>query len=140
MESTIGGMLAGTSGFKIDKVTAENYIPCDEDIFLESGSSKQRLIFGPPLMFSDEEMDKIEEFNEFLDNNDLQIPKQYDFREKYRYLQGCGFDHQKTYDSIMSHKNFMIENLPVDMSGGIEDLLNTGVFYFYKRDKGFRPI
>jgi hypothetical protein len=132
------GMMAA-QGLIFKPITAETFVPIKEDIFLSAGSGTQRLIFGAPIEFLDSEMDQIEEFNEFVDKNSYVVPKQYDFRERYRYLQGCGYDHQKTYDSIVAHSKFVAEHLPASPEG-VEDLLNSGAFYFYKRDKHFRPV
>lgn len=39
----------------------------------------------------------------------------------------------------MDHYNFMYSNLPVNMDG-LDEYLQNGMVYFYKRDKHFRPI
>ena len=80
--------MAGAKGLIATPITPETFTPGKEDVALEAGSGRQRLIFGAPIEFDDEEMEKIETFNEFLDKNGLEVPKEYDFREKFRYLQG----------------------------------------------------
>lgn len=102
-------------------------MPDHEDIFLEAESGRQRLNFEATIEETDEEMEKLEEFNEFLDTSNYVVRKQYSFREKYRYLQGCAFDHQKAYDSINNHSKFVAEYLPASLVGVI-DLLNSGAF------------
>ena len=132
------GMPTG-DGLISTPVTPETYVPTDDDIYIEAGSGKQRIMFGAPLEYSEEEMEKVEEFNEFMEKNALTVPKQYNFREKFRFLQGAGFDNKKAYDGITAHCEFTEKYFPASPEG-LEDLLNSGAFYFYKKDKHFRPV
>ena len=120
-------------------ITFDNFIPTDEDIFIQAGDDRQRLIFGEPLEFTDEEKEKIKEFEQYIADNQLELPAGYDFREWYRYYQGWGFNAKNAYEGILENHQFIQDNIPVNMDG-LDEYLQNGMVYIYKRDKHFRPI
>jgi hypothetical protein len=120
-------------------ITKHNYVPTNEDIFIYSGKDRQRLIFGAPLEFTEDEMQRVETFNQYLNDRDLTIPEEYDFREIYRHYQGCGFNEKEAYESIIQHHDFIKETIPVSLDG-LDEYLQSGMVYFLNRDKHFRPI
>lgn len=121
------------------KITKDTFEPTKEDIFVFAGKDKQRLIFGDPLEFEDREKERVEDFNQYLKDNNLTLPDGFDFREVFRHYQGCGFNDKETYDSIVENHKFITENLPVNIDG-LDEHLESGMVYFYKRDVHFRPI
>eukprot|EP00345_Euplotes_harpa_P003905 CAMPEP_0168325140 /NCGR_PEP_ID=MMETSP0213-20121227/4516_1 /TAXON_ID=151035 /ORGANISM="Euplotes harpa, Strain FSP1.4" /LENGTH=124 /DNA_ID=CAMNT_0008327579 /DNA_START=90 /DNA_END=464 /DNA_ORIENTATION=+ len=122
-----------------EQLTKETFVPTKEDIFIYAGEKRSRLIFGHPIEFDDDENEQIEEFKQYLVDNDLELPASIDFREMYRYYQGCGYDPQLAYEGLVENYKFMQENLPVNLDG-LEEYLQSGIMYYYKRDKHFRPI
>ena len=119
-------------------VTLETYVPTDGDIFINIGDDYERMIYGHPLMFREKEMDRIEEFNDYLIENKLRLPHGFDFREKYRFLISSE-NNKAAYDNIMAYHNFVMKNIPICMKG-LSEHLQSGIMYFYKRDKKFHPI
>lgn len=55
-----------------------------------------------------------------------------------RFLQGNGFNYEKTAKSLTAHLEWRIGNLPVDEE--IEEYANKGFLYFFGRDIRFRPV
>ena len=121
------------------KETAHSYVPTDEDIFIYVGEYYQRLIFGRPIEYKEEEKEILEEFIQYWSTNEKRLPHDYSRRDMYRVLQGWDFDFDKTYQEIIDHHNFIKANLPVNLDG-LDEYLQNGMVYFYKRDKHFRPI
>ena len=134
----IGGMFA-QDFLKAGPVNKDNYVPMEDDIFISAGKDKQRLIFGEPLEFTPEEKERVDEFDKYLNDNNLQVSSNYNFRERFRFFQGCGFNWEETYESIVKHEAFCNEILPVK-TDNIQEYFENGMVYFYKRDKHFRPI
>lgn len=120
-------------------ITIDTFTPADDDIFVYAGDDRQRLIFGEPLEFTEEEKEKIAEFEQYISENQLELPQGYDFRECYRYYQGWGFDAKAAYDGILDNHKFIQDNIPVNMEG-LDEYLQKGMVYVYKRDKHYRPI
>ena len=60
-------------------------------------------------------------------------------RVMLRFLQGNGFNYEKTMKSLDEHLEWRLANLPVD-SSDVEDHANNGLLYFFGRDIRFRPI
>jgi len=135
----MGFMPTGAFGMNIPIITKDNFVPNDEDIFVITGKDKQRLIFGEPLEFEAEEIKHGEEFKHYLEDNDLSVPETYDFREQFRFYQGCNYDPKMTYEGILENHQFISENIPVEVEG-VEEFLQNGMVYFYKRDIHFRPV
>ena len=51
------------SHFKeVPTTPADSYVPTEEDIFIFVGDDYQRLIFGDPIVFKDEEKESLKEF------------------------------------------------------------------------------
>lgn len=134
-----GTVGAGALGMGFVPITKDTFIPGEEDIFIHSGKEKQRLIFGEPLEFEEEENLKLQEFLSYITDNNLEIPEGYDHRELYRFYQGCAYNAKKAYEGILDNHQFLKDNLPVDVSG-IEHILQSGMVYFCKRDIHYRPV
>ena len=124
---SIGGMFMNPfATFTPKIITFDNFIPTDEDIFIQAGDDRQRLIFGEPLEFTDEEKEKIKEFEQYIADNQLELPAGYDFREWYRYYQGWGFNAKNAYEGILENHQFIQDNIPVNMDGLDEYLQKMG--------------
>ena len=132
-------MPMGSIGMNIPIITKDNFQPSDEDIFVHAGKEKQRLIFGEPLEFDEEESKRVEEFKEYLIENNLTLPEGYDYREQYRFYQGCNYDWKKAFEGIQDNHEFLSKHLPIKIEE-IEEFLQNGMVYFYKRDIHFRPV
>jgi len=130
---------AGALGMNYVPITKDTFIPSEEDIFVHAGKEKQRLIFGEPLVYEDKEKELIQEFTNYLTENNLSLPEGYDERECFRYYQGCGYDSKKAFEGILENHEFNTKNLPVDIDS-IEEALQSGMVYFYKTDIHFRPV
>ena len=86
---SIGGMFMNPLiSFTPKIITIDTFTPTDDDIFVYAGDDRQRLIFGEPLEFTEEEKEKVAEFEQYISENQLELPQGYDFRECYRYYQG----------------------------------------------------
>jgi phosphomevalonate kinase len=56
-----------------------------------------------------------------------------------RFLQGLAWNNVETHKLINEHNEWCNSSMPFTLTS-IEALVNQGVVYTYKRDKGFRPI
>ena len=135
MESTEEGKDKHEEG----KVTAETFVPDDNDIFIQVDENYERMIFGLPQEFKERELERIEEFDDYLMENKLRWPQGFDFREKYRFLMTSDYNKKVAYEAIMEYHNFVKENTPINMEG-LDEYLQSGILYFCKRDKRFHPI
>ena len=121
------------------QLTADNYVPTDNDIFIYVGKEYQRMIFGEPDKYKEEEKECLSNFIHYWRSNKKKLPKGYSKSDMYRVLQGWDYDNEKCYSDIVDHYKFMKANLPVNLDG-LDEYLQNGMVYFYKRDKHFRPI
>ena len=60
-------------------------------------------------------------------------------RTMLRFLQGNGFNYEKTLKSLEAHIEWRLNNLPAELED-VETYANNGLIYFLGRDKRFRPI
>lgn len=132
-------MTTGLLGMQATLINKDTFVPGDDDIYVQVGDEKQRLIFGAPLKFDEEEQKHVEEFENFLKDRDLTLPEGFDSREMFRHYQGCNYDVNNAYDSILTNHEFMKKNVPVNMEG-LDEFLQSGMVYFYKRDIHYRPV
>jgi hypothetical protein len=56
-----------------------------------------------------------------------------------RYLQGCAWNYEQTQQVVNEHYLFLQSTFPLDNTP-FKDVINEGMVYSYKRDKGQRPI
>jgi hypothetical protein len=77
MEAMIGKpmMMAGLLGMQMSLITKDTFVPGYDDIYIVAGGDKQRLIFGTPVKFDEEEQKHIEEFQQFLKDRELTLPE-----------------------------------------------------------------
>ena len=119
----------------------KEYEPSLEDqfIILDNGNY-QRLIFQNQEL-RDREEEHIEDFRSFLQAKKLQLPEGYDDqqREVLRFLQGCNWDYQMTYDEINEHKQWKNTIREIN-TAPFGHYLEIGILYGLKRDKAERPI
>ena len=52
-----------------EEITMSNFVPDEEDIFIIVDDEWERQIFGHPIQFTEEEMEKVKEFKEYLNEN-----------------------------------------------------------------------
>ena len=125
---------------KINKViNIHNYCPTEEDSHLVFDVHEQRLLFREPQQFRQDEMNKILDFQNWLNDNQLDIPEQYDYREMFRWLQSMKFDYRTTYNAIYANFEFFNKILPINIDN-FQKYFNSGFLYFLNRDKKFRPV
>ena len=121
------------------KTTVDTFVPEDIDVYISVGDKYERMIFGFPLEFRESELEQIETFNDYLIENKLRLPQGLDFREKYRFLMTSNYKYKDAYEAIVEYNRFISEHTPVNMDG-LDEYLQSGILYFYKRDKRFHPI
>ena len=56
-----------------------------------------------------------------------------------RFLQGNGFNYEKTIKSLDEHLEWRIKSLPVELED-VEPQVQQGLLYFFGRDKRYRPV
>ncbi len=56
-----------------------------------------------------------------------------------RFLQGNGFNYEKTIKSLDEHLEWRIKSLPVELED-VETEVQQGLLYFFGRDKRYRPV
>ena len=114
---------------KDEKVTVKNYWPLEEDSHLVFGKHEQRLLFWEPQNFRQDEMNRILEFQNWLTENELDVPEKYDYREMFRWLQSMKFDFRETYNAIYANFEFFKNILPVNIYN-MNQYFNSGFLYF----------
>ena len=90
---------------EIDLIPAAalEFEPKEEDIFITVKLEWQRLIFGGDIALTEDEAMIYEVFFEYISDNKIEIPEEYDLWEQFRFYQGCGFDIIWTIQSINEH-------------------------------------
>jgi len=71
-----------------------------------------------------------------------ELPEHYtgDDRFGFRYLQGCGWNHEKAYKDIFEHREWMAKTFPMDGSS-FDEFLQSGALYVAGRARpGFQPV
>ena len=83
----------------------------------------------------------LNDFRNFLTSKNLSLPAGYDDENRVclRFLQGCKWDYQKSYDGIIEHAEWS-SKVNVTNIDPVLNYLNSGFLYAYKRDKNLRPI
>jgi len=56
-----------------------------------------------------------------------------------RFLQGLAWNYPETHRLINEHSLWATQNMPFSITP-VEELINRGVVYVFKRDKGYRPV
>lgn len=117
------------------------YTPTLEDtFFIISTGDYQRLIFTN-MELREREETHLNDFRNFLKLKGLSLPAGYDDENRVclRFLQGCHWDYQKSYDGIIEHAEWASKVNVTDITPVLQHL-NAGFIYAYKRDKQMRPI
>lgn len=121
---------------------AYRYIPKDNQVIDLNKDLKKsmRKIFNTTnykLFYKKHELDELEKFDiQFQDERLKNIPES----EKLKFLQATGFDHKKSFDFLINNQNWKSQNLPIEYSKTINEILNIGFVYVHGRDHHFRPI
>lgn len=118
---------------------ALNFEPPEDAVFFTfSNGDKHRRIFGEPQKFSQAEEAELVAFDNFLAKNGLELPPGFTLRDALKHIIVWN-DYLKSYEGIIQQYEGLKAIRPVS-TVGIEDILNSGMFYFCNRDKNFRPI
>mmetsp|Transcript_23363 Transcript_23363/g.20755 ORF Transcript_23363/g.20755 Transcript_23363/m.20755 type:complete len:125 (+) Transcript_23363:73-447(+) len=118
---------------------ALDFIPGEDVVFFKfSDGKKHRRIFAEPQEYSQSELIEIDRFKAYIRDNDLKLPEECSDREAYKHLVATG-KHEKAYEGIVKQFESLKAIRPIAYEP-IEFLLNSGIFYFHRRDKNFRPI
>ena len=118
---------------------ATTFEPKEIDFLIRKGDKTQRLIFDGDIPFSEEEKAEMDKFEAFLKKTGQTVPEQFTYRFQYRYLQGEGYDPQKTVDALHAYKEYLETRITVTEEEALP-ILNSGMLYAYKRDLSFRPV
>lgn len=77
-----------------------NYNPPEEAVFVTFKDGKRhRRIFAEPQVFSEEEIEVINKFEEYLKDNGLSLPEGYDLRDAYKHIIAKK-DFEKAYSGV----------------------------------------
>jgi hypothetical protein len=80
-----------------------NYDPPVEAVFVTfSDGKKNRRIFSEPQVFSEEEIEIINKFEEYLKDNGLTLPEGYDLRDAYKHIIAKK-DFEKAYSGVSAY-------------------------------------
>lgn len=113
----------------------------DSDIFITiPNKGSQRVIFTGTELTGEEEK-HLQAFRQRVKDAKKTFPEWVDDKDRLvlRFLQGNGFDYDKTLKSLEEHIEWRIKSLPVE-SEEIEELAKAGIIYFFGRDKRYRPV
>jgi len=112
--------------------------PKDAVFFMFPNGDKHRRIFSPPQVLDEEEEKKIDEFENYLKDNNLSLPEGFTLRDAFKHLVVTD-DNKKAYEGVIFQHETLNKLRPVSQDG-LESLLQSGMFYFCNRDKNYRPI
>ena len=111
--------------------------------FTTEDNTYENLIFSG-VSLKDREQKLLDAFRAWTQEQNLSVPLGYDTddREDLRILACRSNDFQKAYDAMVLHDRDLRERLApmlIDYESYLE-LLNSGFYYGYGRDRGMRPI
>lgn len=119
---------------------AYRYCPPEEQMMVQSKSTTQRIMFHGDIEFTRDEYEAITNFNDYLEENDLEVDSEFNDPEILRFLQTGKFDFKSTFENIKKYVSWRIEHVPPKLSSLWEQLINSGFMYVHGRDKFFRPM
>ena len=91
---------------------AYRFFPTEDEMIVKTKNSKQRIIFQGGVKYSSEEQNSIEEFRNYLEENELEIDSEYDESEVLRFLQVSKFEFKSTYEYIQKYAEWKQEHIP----------------------------
>lgn len=99
------------------------------------------MIFPPYEGYRDFENEKYDEFVEYIETNEIEIPKWLTKRMLLRVLWGEEFKIKQSAEKLLEHLRWREETLPITMTDVMWDLIrDSGLFYTHGRDRSLRPI
>lgn len=114
------------------KETERVNILCDAPI--------RRIFKCPITSFSDFELKKLLELEEYIISNNHKLPDNYKLEDRLRQLQGNGYKIEESFKEMLHEIEWKQNNLPIQLNDDIEYVLNTGFIYIHGKDNCFRPL
>ena len=95
---------------------AYRYCPPEEQMMVQSKSTTQRIMFHGDIEFTRDEYEAITNFNDYLEENDLEVDSEFNDPEILRFLQTGKFDFKSTFENIKKYVSWRIEHVPPKLS------------------------
>lgn len=114
--------------------------PPENEIIVENKNHKQRIIFHNIAGLLETELEKIENFKDYLNKNSLILKASYSDPEILRFLQVSKFDNKETYKYMNKYVEWKNEHIPPVLNDLCESLMKSGFMYIHGRDRLLRPL
>jgi hypothetical protein len=134
------------SYYYLDKRVAKpkivkRFTPNIYNVYFNYGHKMQeRMIFPDSEGYTEEEEEKLEKFNEFVEKKGYELPEGMTKRRLMRFLYGNNFKHKDIYKNINEHTEWISTAKPFLINDEVKELLDSGMMYIHGRDKCLRPI
>lgn len=91
-------------------------------------------------MYNDKENDVYDEFENYIEDNDIVYPEWLKKRDKLRAITGEDYKIEVAAKKITELLEWKEKTFPMVLNDNRKTLLDAGLFYIHGRDKSLRPI
>lgn len=119
----------------------DQFQPDEDDMILFKGTSKEaRVIFPLEDVYTEEENKYYEDFQEYLEEQEIELPDWVVKRHKLRVLKGEDYKIEVAAKRIQEVLEWKAKTFPMVLTDDQKTLIDAGLFYVHGRDRSLRPI
>ncbi|EWS72900.1 aspartyl/asparaginyl beta-hydroxylase family protein (macronuclear) [Tetrahymena thermophila SB210] len=104
----------------------------------DGNSHYRRIFYG--VEYSEFEKRHQKQLKEQIENENIELPEDWDDAQTLKYCYSGGFDLKKSIESLKMHLEWRRNPIMHKMNKQALEILQEGVFYHLGRDKQFRPV